>query len=65
MFAPAVIALRNAMGSKKFNRLRGQIIKQHSQVITRVCDRLGIERTTRRNLIRTARHNGEVLGFLA
>ena len=65
MFAPVVITLRNVMGSKEFNKVRGQAIKLHSQVITRVCNRFGIERTTRQNLIRKARDNGKVLGLLA
>ena len=65
MFAPVVISIRNLMGSKEFNKVRGQAIKLHSQVITRVCDRFGVERTTRQNLIRKARDNGKVLGLLA
>ena len=65
MFAPIVISLRNVMGSKKFNKVRGQAIKLHSQVITRVCERFGVERSTRQNLIRKARDNGKVLGLLA
>ena len=65
MFAPVVISLRNVMGSKEFNKVRGQAIRLHSQVITRVCNRFGVERTTRQNLIRTARDNGKVLGLLA
>ena len=65
MFAPVVISIRNLMGSKEFNKFRGQAIKLHSQVITRVCDRFGVERTTRQNLIRKARDNGKVLGLLA
>ena len=65
MFAPIVVALRNTMGSKEFNKVRGQAIKLHSQVITRVCNRFGVERTTRQNLIRKARDNGKVLGLLA
>ena len=65
MFAPVVITLRNAMGSKEFNKVRGQAIRLHSQVITRVCDRFGVGRATRQNLIRKARDNGKVLGLLA
>ena len=65
MFAPIVILVRNYLGKAKFNKLRGQAIAKHSQVITAVGNRIGIERTTRQNLIRTARDNGKKLGFLA
>ena len=65
MFAPIVILVRNSLGKAKFNKLRGKMIAKHSQVITAVCNRIGIERTTRQNLIRKARDNGKKLGFLA
>ncbi len=65
MFAPIVILSRNYLGKAKFNKLRGQAIALHSKTITAVCNRFGIERTTRQNLIRTARDNGKKLGFLA
>jgi hypothetical protein len=65
MFAPMVVLIRNRLGKTKFERLRGKAIAKHSQVITAVCNRLGIERTTRQNLIRTARDNGKRLGLLA
>ncbi|MDJ0744175.1 MAG: electron transporter [Xenococcaceae cyanobacterium MO_167.B27] len=65
MFAPIVVLVRNRLGKAKFNKLRGRAIALHSQVIRAVCNRIGIERTTRQNLIRTARDNGKKLGFLA
>ena len=65
MFAPIVILVRNRLGKTEFNQLRGQAIALHSRVITNICNRLGIERTTRQNLIRTARDNGKRLGLLA
>ena len=65
MFAPIVVLLRNRLGKIKFNQLRGKAIALHSQVITNICNRFGIERTTRQNLIRTARDNGKRLGLLA
>ncbi|MDJ0573510.1 MAG: electron transporter [Pleurocapsa sp. MO_192.B19] len=65
MFAPIVVLVRTCLGQAKFNQLRGKGIALHSQVITAVCNRFGIERTTRQNLIRTARDNGKKLGFLA
>ena len=36
MFAPIVILVRNYLGKAKFNKLRGQAIAKHSQVITAV-----------------------------
>ena len=65
MFAPLVILLRSQVGKKKFNQMRGKVIAMHSKVITAVCNRLGVERTDRQNLIRLARDNGKWLGFLA
>ena len=65
MFAPIVIQVRNRLGKVKFNKLRGKAIALHSQVITKICNRFGIERTTRQNFIRTARDNGKRLGLLA
>ncbi|MEB3229803.1 MAG: electron transporter [Leptolyngbyaceae bacterium] len=65
MFASLVVGLRNYIGARKFNQIRGQAIRLHSQAITRFCNSVGIERTTRQNLIRLARDNGKALGFLA
>jgi hypothetical protein len=53
------------MGDPEFVRLRGKAIALHSQAITNFCNRIGIERTRRQNLIRLARDNGKRLGFLA
>ena len=65
MFAPIVVLLRNFIGKSKFNQLRGKAIALHSKIITNVCNRIGIERTSRQNLIRTARDNGKKLGLLS
>jgi hypothetical protein len=65
MFAPVVVLLRTWMGKPKFMKVRGKAIALHSQVITGFCNRFGIERTTRQNLIRLARDNGKRLGLLA
>ncbi len=65
MFAPIVVLFRNWLGKAKFNKVRGKAIAQHSKVITAFCNRVGIERTTRQNMIRTARDNGKKLGLLA
>ena len=65
MFAPLVILLRNLMGKKEFNRLRGKFIALHSQTITAFCQGVGIESRNRQNIIRLARDNGKRLGLLA
>lgn len=65
MFAPMVVLVRKWMGDPEFVRLRGKAIALHSQAITQVCNRLGVDRTRRQNLIRLARDNGKRLGLLA
>ncbi|NMF82018.1 electron transporter [Nodosilinea sp. P-1105] len=64
MFAPLVVLVRNAMGTPKFNKLRGKAIALHSKAITRFCNRFGITSKERQSLIRLARDNGKRLGFL-
>ncbi len=65
MFAPIVVLVRRQVGDPKFLKLRGKAIALHSQAITNVCNRFGIDRTQRQNLIRLARDNGKKLGLLA
>ena len=65
MFAPIVFALKQLMGQKEFLKVRGKAIALHSKVITAVCEKLGVDRTYRQNLIRVARDNGKALGLLA
>ncbi|MBF2027579.1 MAG: electron transporter [Oscillatoriales cyanobacterium C42_A2020_001] len=65
MFAPIVVVFRRLMGDAKFVRLRGQAIALHAQIITKFCDRCGIDRTQRQSMIRLARDNGKKLGLLA
>ncbi|AKG23551.1 cyclic electron transport protein PGR5 [Calothrix sp. 336/3] len=65
MFAPLVVLLRDWMGKAKFNQLRGKAIALHAQVITKVCDRLGIDSKERQGFIRLAKDNGKKLGLLA
>ncbi len=65
MFAPVVVTLKKLIGKPKFMKMRGKAIALHSRVITSVCNRLGIERTPRQNMIRLARDNGKRLGLLA
>ena len=52
MFAPLVIVVRQQLGKRQFNQIRGQAIALHSQIITRVCNWFGLDRTDRQNLIR-------------
>ena len=65
MFAPIVILLRRQLGDPKFVKLRGKAIALHSQAITAICNRLGIDRNQRQTFIRLARDNGKRLGLLA
>lgn len=65
MFAPIVVLVRQWLGDPEFVRLRGKAIALHSQAITAFCNRIGIERTRRQNMIRLARDNGKKLGLLA
>ena len=51
MFAPLVILLRSQFGKREFNQMRGKVIAMHSKVITAVCNRLGVDRTDRQNLM--------------
>ncbi|UBF26450.1 electron transporter [Kovacikia minuta CCNUW1] len=65
MFAPIIVLVRRFLGDARFVRLRGQGIALHAKVINQFCDRFGIERTQRQNMIRLARDNGKRLGLLA
>uniref|UniRef100_A0A7N0TVP7 Proton gradient regulation 5 n=1 Tax=Kalanchoe fedtschenkoi TaxID=63787 RepID=A0A7N0TVP7_KALFE len=65
VFAPIVVLVRNLIGKKQFNQLRGKAIALHSQVITEFCKAIGADAKQRQGLIRLAKKNGEKLGFLA
>lgn len=65
MFAPFIVLVRNYVGKAKFNQLRGKAIALHAQTITNFCNKVGIENSTRQNLIRRAKDNGKRLGLLA
>jgi hypothetical protein len=65
MFAPMMVVVRNWMGTPEFNRLRGQAIALHAQVITQFCNLFKIDRDQRQGMIRLARDNGKRLGLLA
>lgn len=65
-FAPLVVWLRGIVGKKRFNQLRGKAISLHSQVIKDFTQKyLGANTKQTQGLIKTAKKNGERLGFLA
>jgi hypothetical protein len=64
-FAPIVVVVRDVMGKKEFNLFRGKAISLHSQVIKEFCKSIGADSKQAQGLIRTAKKNGEKLGFLA
>jgi hypothetical protein len=65
-FAPLVRVVRNIIGEKDFNQLRGKAISLHSQVIKSFCTAaIGADGKQIQGLIRLAKKNGEKLGFLA
>ncbi|KAG1678016.1 hypothetical protein FOA52_000812 [Chlamydomonas sp. UWO 241] len=65
IFLPAVVVVRNIVGEKEFNKLRGKGISLHSQVIKEFCKLLGVDNKQVQGVIRLAKKNGEKLGFLA
>ncbi|MBE9033120.1 electron transporter [filamentous cyanobacterium LEGE 11480] len=65
MFAPIVLLVAQVLGRKELNQMRGKAIAAHSKVITKVCNRFGIDTKSRQSMIRTARDNGKKLGLLA
>jgi len=65
IFAPIVRVVKEAVGVKRFNQIRGKAIALHSQVITEFCKSVGADGKTRQQLILKAKKNGGLLGFLA
>ena len=65
MFAPLVIALRQAMGRKSFMKLRGKMIAQHARIINQACRWLGLKSGENQQMLRLAHANGKRLGLLA
>lgn len=65
VFAPIVRIARDAIGVKRFNQIRGKAISLHSQVIGDFCEEFGVDSKAKQTLIRTAKKNGGLLGFLA
>ncbi|WP_299491550.1 electron transporter [Acaryochloris sp. IP29b_bin.137] len=64
MFAPFVIQIDHILGHQRFIRLRGKAIAIHIQVINQFCDRMGVDRSCRQHLIKTAHHNGQKMGLM-
>ncbi|KAJ9505734.1 thylakoid membrane protein [Haematococcus lacustris] len=64
-FSPLVVVVRNVVGEKDFNKLRGKAISLHSQVIKDFCKQFGVDNKQVQGVIRLAKKNGEFLGFLA
>ena len=64
-FAPLVVVVRNVVGEKDFNKLRGKAISLHSQVIKDFCKQVGVDNKQVQAVVRLAKKNGEWLGFLA
>ena len=63
IFSPAVYAAKFVLGEAKLNKLRGKAIALHSQAITEWCVQFGAY-NLRLKLIKKAKKNGDVLGFL-
>ena len=63
VFSPAVYGAKLALGEKKLNSLRGKAISLHSQAIGEFCTWSGAYHL-RTKLIKKAKTNGDILGFL-
>lgn len=63
IFSPAVYAAKIALGSDKLNKIRGKAISLHSQYIGDFCEWAGAYHL-RTRLIKKAKTNGDILGFL-
>eukprot|EP00571_Detonula_confervacea_P015705 CAMPEP_0172297350 /NCGR_PEP_ID=MMETSP1058-20130122/407_1 /TAXON_ID=83371 /ORGANISM="Detonula confervacea, Strain CCMP 353" /LENGTH=130 /DNA_ID=CAMNT_0013006493 /DNA_START=47 /DNA_END=439 /DNA_ORIENTATION=- len=63
IFSPAVYGARIALGNDKLNKIRGKGISLHSQTIGEFCTWAGAYHL-RTRLIKKAKTNGDILGFL-
>jgi hypothetical protein len=63
IFSPAVYAAKLALGTEKLNKVRGKGIGLHSQVIGEFALWSGAYHL-RTKLIKLAKTNGDILGFL-
>ena len=64
VFSPAVYAGRVLLGDKSLEKIRGQGISLHSQAISEFCIFVGATAKMRGLLIKKAKTNGDILGFL-
>ena len=63
IFSPAVYGAKIALGGEKLNKIRGKAISLHSQYIGEFCEWAGAYHL-RTRLIKKAKVNGDILGFL-
>uniref|UniRef100_A0A7S2LNK0 PS II complex 12 kDa extrinsic protein n=1 Tax=Skeletonema marinoi TaxID=267567 RepID=A0A7S2LNK0_9STRA len=63
IFSPAVYGAKIALGADKLNKVRGKAISLHSQYIGEFCEWAGAYHL-RTRLIKKAKTNGDILGFL-
>jgi hypothetical protein len=63
VFSPAVYAAKVVLGGEKLNKIRGKAISLHSQYIGEFCTWAGAYHL-RTQLIKKAKTNGDILGFL-
>lgn len=63
VFSPAVYGAKLVLGTDKLNKIRGKAISLHSQYIGEFCEWIGAYHL-RTQLIKKAKTNGDILGFL-
>lgn len=63
IFSPAVYGAKVVLGTPKLNKIRGKAISLHSQYIGDFCTWAGAYHL-RTKLIKKAKVNGDILGFL-
>jgi hypothetical protein len=63
IFSPAVYGAKVVLGGDKLNKFRGKAISLHSQYIGEFCEWAGAYHL-RTRLIKKAKTNGDILGFL-
>jgi hypothetical protein len=63
IFSPAVYGAKIVLGGDKLNKVRGKAISLHSQYIGEFCTWVGAYHL-RTKLIKKAKTNGDILGFL-
>ena len=63
VFSPAVYGAKAVLGTDKLNKVRGKAISLHSQAIGEFCQWAGAGHM-RTRIIKKAKTNGDILGFL-